>query len=41
LRSGVAALMLVFAALTAGGPWLVAHGMPLHVPWLPSDCLSR
>jgi|SRR5579883_2338739 len=41
LRSGIAAMMLAFAALTAGGPWLVAHGMVLHVPWLPSDCLTR
>ncbi len=41
LRSGIAAMMLVFAALTAGGPWLAAHGMMLHVPWLPSDCLPH
>ena len=41
LRSGVAAMMLAFAALTAGGPWLVSHGMPLHLPWLPSDCVTR
>lgn len=40
LRSGIAAMMFVFAALTAGGPWLVAHGMTLHIPWLPFDCAS-
>jgi sulfite exporter TauE/SafE len=41
LRSGIAAMLLGFAVLTAGGPWLVAHGMAAHLPWLPADCLSR
>lgn len=41
LRSGAAAMMLVFAVMTAGGPWLAAHGFAMHIPWLPSDCLTR
>ena len=40
LRSGVATMMMFFAVMTAGAPWLIAHGMAVHALWLPSDCLA-
>ncbi|MEP6938567.1 MAG: sulfite exporter TauE/SafE family protein [Rudaea sp.] len=42
LRSGLGALLLTFAALTAAGPWLAAHGMPASaMRWMPFDCAPR
>lgn len=41
LRSGVAGLFLVFAVLTAGGPWFAAHGMAAAAGWLPFDCATK
>jgi len=39
LRSGLAALMLAFAVMTALGPWLAMHGMPAAaLRWMPFDC---
>ncbi|MDR2011675.1 MAG: sulfite exporter TauE/SafE family protein [Rhodanobacter sp.] len=39
LRYALAVLLLVFAVLTAAGPWLVAHGMPAAaMSWMPFDC---
>lgn len=35
-RSSVAAALLLFAVLTATGPWLAAQGMPMH--WFSFDC---
>jgi sulfite exporter TauE/SafE len=37
VRSGVGAMLLLFATLTAAGPWLV-HAMPAAAHWLPFDC---
>jgi uncharacterized protein len=38
MRSSVAVVLLLFAALTAGGPWLVAHSGMHSTHWLPFDC---
>ena len=38
VRSTVAVAMLLFAVLTAGGPWLVAHSGLHSMHWLPFDC---
>jgi sulfite exporter TauE/SafE len=38
IRSGAGALLLLFAVLTAAGPWLVAHTWPHAAHWLPFDC---
>ncbi|MDR3387552.1 MAG: sulfite exporter TauE/SafE family protein [Rudaea sp.] len=39
MRSSVAIALLLFAVLTAGGPWLAAHS-GLHPHWLQFDCVS-
>jgi sulfite exporter TauE/SafE len=43
-RSGMPSIVaiapLLFAALTAAGPWLVAHS-GLHARWLPFDCVTQ
>lgn len=38
LRTGVAGMFFFFAAITAAGPWLAAHGMAGAMRWLPFDC---
>ena len=38
VRATVAVSMLLFAVLTAGGPWLVAHSGLHSMHWLPFDC---
>lgn len=38
MRSSVAVVLLLFAVLTAGGPWLVAHSGMHSMHWLPFDC---
>ena len=38
IRKSAGAMLLVFAALTAAGPWLVTHGWPHAARWLPFDC---
>lgn len=38
VRRGAGALLLLFALLTAAGPWLVAHAWPHAAGWLPFDC---
>jgi sulfite exporter TauE/SafE len=39
VRSAAALALLSLAALTLGGPWLLAHA-GLHPHWLPLECLS-
>jgi hypothetical protein len=39
MRSATAVALLSLAALTASGPWLLAH-FGLHAHWLPLECLS-
>jgi len=38
VRSAAGALLLLFAVLTAAGPWLVTHAWPHAAGWLPFDC---
>ena len=38
MRSAVAVALLLFAVLTVGGPWLVAHSGMHAMHWLPFDC---
>lgn len=40
LRSAVGVLLVMFGALTAAAPWLLAH-TGLHASWLPFDCATR
>ncbi len=40
VRSGAGVMLLSFAALTAAGPWLVAHVWPHAAHWLPFDCTT-
>jgi sulfite exporter TauE/SafE len=40
VRSAVGVALLLGAVLTAGGPWLVAHGAPHLAAWLPFDCAA-
>lgn len=39
VRSATAIALLSFAALTASGPWLLAHA-GMHAHWLPLECPS-
>ena len=41
IRSTAAAMLLVMSALTAGGPWLVAHSGMHALSWLPFDCAPQ
>lgn len=41
LRTGVATMFFAFALVTAGGPWIAAHGMAAAARWLPFDCATR
>lgn len=38
-RSVMATVLLLMAGLTAGGPWLAAHGAGPIMHWLPFDCV--
>jgi hypothetical protein len=40
-RSAAATILLVMSVLTASGPWIVAHGGPHALAWLPFDCATR
>lgn len=37
-RAAMAAVLLLMSTLTAGGPWLAAHGAGPLMQWLPFDC---